>query len=50
VVVVKSAQHFYASFSQVSKRVLYVGAPGSATPKWHELPYRKARLPKWPIA
>lgn len=50
IVVVKSAQHFYASFSKVSKRVLYVGAPGSATPKWHELPYRKARLPKWPIA
>ncbi|WP_118184339.1 M81 family metallopeptidase [Paraburkholderia phosphatilytica] len=49
IIVVKSAQHFYASFSQVSKRVLYVGAPGSATPRWHELPYRKVSLPKWPI-
>lgn len=50
IVVVKSAQHFYASFSKVAKRVIYVGAPGSATPKWHQLTYTKARLPKWPIA
>jgi microcystin degradation protein MlrC len=50
IVVVKSAQHFHASFSTIARRILYVGAPGSATPKWHELAYRKARLPKWPIA
>jgi microcystin degradation protein MlrC len=49
IVVVKSAQHFYASFSTVSKRVLYVGAPGSATPRYDQLTYRKAELPKWPI-
>ncbi|KAF1050102.1 M81 family metallopeptidase [Xylophilus sp.] len=49
VVVVKSAQHFVASFSQISTRVLYVGAPGSATPRYDRLPYRKARMPKWPI-
>jgi microcystin degradation protein MlrC len=29
---------------------LYVAAPGSASPDWRSLPYRKARLPKWPIA
>jgi microcystin degradation protein MlrC len=50
IVVVKSAQHFHASFSKVAQHILYVGAPGSATPKWHELTYRKAKLPKWPIA
>ncbi|MBN3804369.1 M81 family metallopeptidase [Paraburkholderia sp. Ac-20336] len=49
VVVVKSAQHFYASFSTISTRVLYVGAPGSATPRYDQLTYRKAVLPKWPI-
>jgi microcystin degradation protein MlrC len=50
VVVVKSAQHFHASFSTIADHVIYVGAPGTATPKWHELTYRKARMPKWPIA
>ena len=48
-VVVKSAQHFFASFSQLSSRILYVGAPGSATPRYDQLPYLKAILPKWPI-
>ncbi|MGY2492295.1 M81 family metallopeptidase [Cupriavidus sp. CP313] len=49
IVVVKSAQHFYASYSKVSERVLYVGAPGSATPRYDLLTYKKAKLPKWPI-
>lgn len=49
VVVVKSAQHFFASFSTLSGRILYVGAPGSATPRYNQLPYHKARMPKWPI-
>ena len=49
-VVVKSAQHFHASFSQLSDRILYVGAPGSATPRYDRLPYHKARMPKWPIS
>lgn len=48
IIVVKSAQHFYQSFSTVSTRVLYVGAPGSAS-QGHAA-YRKAILPKWPIA
>ncbi|MFE6756104.1 M81 family metallopeptidase [Streptomyces sp. NPDC057684] len=50
VLVVKSAHHFYKSFSQLSPHVLYVGAPGSATPRWSDLTYQKARLPKWPIS
>ena len=49
IVVVKSAQHFYASFSALSKHVLYVGAPGAATPRHDLLTYTKARMPKWPI-
>ncbi|WP_103308663.1 MULTISPECIES: M81 family metallopeptidase [unclassified Pseudomonas] len=49
IVVVKSAQHFHASFSKLSERVIYVGAPGSATPRYDQLTYHKAMLPKWPI-
>ncbi|MFO1329164.1 MAG: M81 family metallopeptidase [Rubrivivax sp.] len=48
-IVVKSAQHFHAAFSKVAKHVLYVGAPGAATPFLHTLPYRKIRRPMWPL-
>ncbi|SEJ22983.1 MULTISPECIES: M81 family metallopeptidase [unclassified Variovorax] len=49
IVVVKSSQHFYASYSKVAKHVIYAGAPGAVTLDLNTLPYRKARLPKWPI-
>jgi microcystin degradation protein MlrC len=49
-IVVKSAHHFHARYAPLAKAVLYVAAPGSASPDWRSLPYRKARLPKWPIA
>ena len=49
IIVVKSSQHFYASFSKVAKHVIYAGAPGAVTLDLTTLPYRKARLPKWPI-
>lgn len=49
IVLVKSAQHFHASFSKLSSRILYVGAPGSATPRHDQLRYWKVVLPKWPI-
>ncbi|CAM3579982.1 Microcystinase C [Bordetella sputigena] len=49
IVVVKSAQHFHASFSKVAKHVIYVGAPGVATPDWKTLTYKKIRMPKWPL-
>ncbi len=48
-IVVKSAQHFYASFSKISKRVIYVGAPGAATPHTPTLPYTKIQRPRWPL-
>jgi len=48
-IVVKSAHHFHAMYAPLAKAVLYVAAPGSASPDWRNLPYRKARLPKWPI-
>jgi microcystin degradation protein MlrC len=49
IIVVKSAQHFQASFASVAKSVLYVGAPGAATPHLSTLPFRKIRRPKWPL-
>ena len=48
-IVVKSSQHFYASFSKVARHVIYVGAPGSVTLDITTLPYAKVRRPKWPL-
>lgn len=49
IIVVKSSQHFYASFSKVAQHVIYVGAPGAVTLDLNTLPYRKVRRPKWPL-
>jgi microcystin degradation protein MlrC len=50
IIVVKSAQHFRASFAKVAREIIYVGAPGSADPNYANLPYKKIRQPKWPIS
>ena len=49
IVVVKSAQHFYASYAQLARRVIYVTAPGSVTQDLKSLPFRKIKRPKWPL-
>ena len=49
IIVVKSSQHFYASYSKVARHVIYVGAPGAVTLDLTTLPYTKIRRPKWPI-
>jgi microcystin degradation protein MlrC len=49
IVVVKSSQHFYASYAKVAKHVIYADAPGSVTRDLTTLPYRKIRRPKWPL-
>jgi microcystin degradation protein MlrC len=49
IVVVKSAQHFQASFSKVAKHVIYAAAPGVAAMDISSLPYRRVRRPKWPL-
>ncbi len=43
IVVVKSSQHFHASFSKVAARILYVDAPGTLTNDLTTLPFRRAR-------
>ena len=50
IIVVKSSQHFYASFSKLAQHVIYVGAPGAVTLDLNTLPYKKIRRPKWPLA
>ena len=49
IVVVKSAQHFHASFSKVASKVIYAGAPGAATSHTATLPYTRVRRPRWPL-
>jgi microcystin degradation protein MlrC len=49
VVVVKSSQHFHASFAPIARRVIYAAAPGSVTADLNSLPYRKVRRPLWPL-
>lgn len=48
-VVVKSSQHFYASFSKIAAKILYVDTPGALCTEFGWLPYRNIRLPKWPL-
>lgn len=48
-VVLKSSQHFYASFSRLTDRVLYVAAPGVVSDDLSTLPYTKLRRRLWPI-
>lgn len=49
IIVVKSSQHFYASFSKLARHVIYVAAPGAVTLDLGTLHYRKIHRPKWPL-
>ena len=49
IIVVKSSQHFYASFSKIAAKVIYADAPGSVARDLNTLPFRKVRRPKWPL-
>lgn len=49
IVVVKSSQHFYAAYSQISSKILYAYSDGALNPILRDIPYQ--RLPKdqfWP--
>ncbi len=48
-IVVKSSQHFYESFTKVTPNVIYVGAPGAVSQDYKTLPFQKIQRPKWPI-
>ena len=50
IIVVKSSQHFYASYSKVAKHVIYAAAPGSVTVDLTTLPYKKLKRKVWPVS
>lgn len=45
-VVVKSSQHFRASFDRISHRTIYCAAPGTLTTEFDHLPYRSLAVRK----
>jgi len=47
-IVVKSAQHFYAQFAPLAKAVLYIASPGTLDMDFVRLPYRVRDLVYWP--
>jgi microcystin degradation protein MlrC len=49
VVVVKSSQHFYASFAKIASQTIYVDTPSALSLNLASLHYRKIRRPKWPL-
>jgi microcystin degradation protein MlrC len=49
VIVVKSSQHFHASYAKIARHIVYGGAAGSLTLDLTQLQYRKIRRPKWPL-
>lgn len=49
IVVVKSSQHFLASFSKITDKVIYVDSPGALCTDFRMLSYRKIQRPKWPF-
>jgi microcystin degradation protein MlrC len=49
IVVVKSTNHFYASFAPIAKEVLYVDSGGPLPRDLRTLAFRKIERPKWPF-
>lgn len=49
IVVVKSSQHFHASYAKIARRVVYADAPGSVTKDLGTLSFRHIQRPKWPM-
>ncbi len=49
IVVVKSTQHFRASYEKVATAVIYAATEGTVTSNLASLPYTRIKLPKWPV-
>ncbi|MBR0752812.1 M81 family metallopeptidase [Bradyrhizobium jicamae] len=49
IVVVKSANHFYAAYAPSAAKVLFVDSPGGASMNWKELNYRARPRNLWPM-
>jgi microcystin degradation protein MlrC len=48
-IVVKSMQHFHGGFAPVARDIIYVATPGSVSPDFKSLPYRRIKRPIWPL-
>lgn len=46
--VVKSTQHFYAGFSPIAEKIIYMGAGGALQPDYPQLPYINNHSHKYP--
>src|SRR5947199_4937096 len=49
ILVVKSNQHFYASFSQIAAQIIYAEADGPLPRHYAKLPWKKVQRPIWPL-
>ena len=50
IVVVKSTQHFRASYEKIAVAVIYAATEGTVTSNLASLPYTRIKLPKWPVS
>ena len=48
ILVVKSAQHFYAGFAPIASEIVYMAAPGAVAPRYTEIPFKRVDLHKYP--
>jgi microcystin degradation protein MlrC len=48
-VIVKSMQHFQASFAPLARQVVYTSTPGAHPFDLRTIPYRRVRRPLWPL-
>jgi microcystin degradation protein MlrC len=49
IIVVKSSQHFYASFAPIAAEVIYCVAPGTLMMDIPNIPYKRIDKNKWPL-
>ncbi|MFN8528847.1 MAG: M81 family metallopeptidase [Anaerolineae bacterium] len=49
ILIVKSTQHFYAAFSKIASKVLYIAAPGTTAPDFKSIPYEVASKNRFPM-
>lgn len=48
IVCVKSSQHFYAGFAPIAAEVIHVATPGSITPDYANIPFKRRAGNYWP--
>lgn len=49
ILVVKSNQHFFASFSTIASKILYAEGDGALPRDYRKLPFKKIERPIWPL-